>query len=111
MKATIWHNPACSTSRKTLALLEAAGAEVQAVRYLDDPPATATLRRLYDRAGLRPFDGLRHNEAGAAALDGATDDAVLAAMAANPRLIERPLVATDKGVRLCRPPELVQEIL
>ncbi len=111
MKATIWHNPACGTSRKTLALLEAAGAEVQVVRYLEEPPSAAELRRLYDRARLRPSEGLRHKEAGAAALVGASDDSVLAAMAANPRLIERPLVATDTGVRLCRPPERVHEIL
>ena len=111
MKATIWHNPACGTSRKTLALLEAASAEVQVVRYRDDPPDGATLQRLYARAGLRPLDGVRHKEAGAAALGGATDEMVLTAMAANPTLIERPLVATDKGVRLCRPPERVHKIL
>ncbi len=111
MNATILHNPACGTSRAALALLEAAGAEVEVVRYLDDPPAAAELRRLYARAGLRPSDGLRGKEAGAAALVGASDEEILAAMAANPKLIERPLVETAAGVRLCRPPELVQEIL
>ncbi|NIJ32759.1 arsenate reductase (glutaredoxin) [Sphingomonas oligoaromativorans] len=111
MKATIWHNPRCSKSRETLALLEAAGADVTVVRYLETPPTRDELARLYARAGMSPRDGLRTAEDGAKALRDATDDAILDAMAANPILIERPLVETEKGVRLGRPPERVREIL
>ena len=111
VKATIWHNPRCSTSRKTLALLEEAGAEVTVIDYLKTPPSAKTLAALYARAGIAPRDGLRKKEAGAAPLAGADDEAVLAAMVADPILIERPLVETDKGVRLCRPQERVREIL
>ncbi|MGN6122602.1 MAG: arsenate reductase (glutaredoxin) [Sphingomonas oligoaromativorans] len=111
MKATIWHNPRCSKSRETLALLEAAGADVTVVRYLETPPTRDELARLYARAGMSPRDGLRTAEDGAKAFRDATDDAILDAMAANPILIERPLVETEKGVRLGRPPERVREIL
>lgn len=111
MKATIYHNPRCSKSRETLALLEAAGADVRIVEYLKNPPSADDLARLYARAGLGPRDGLRKGEAGAKGLDQASDAQILAAMAADPILIERPLVETDKGVRLGRPPEKVREIL
>jgi len=111
MKATIWHNPRCSKSREALALLEAAGAEVTVVRYLETPPGRDEIARLYARAGLTPREGLRKAEDGAKALAGASDDQILDAMAADPILIERPLVETDKGVRLGRPPEKVREIL
>lgn len=113
MKATIWHNPKCSTSRKTLDLLKAAGAEVTIVEYLKTPPSRAELKRLYDRAGMTARQGLRTNEPLAKEMDlaGAGDDAILDAMAANPILIERPLVETEKGVRLARPIEAVREIL
>lgn len=115
MKATIYHNSRCGTSRKTLEILQAAGAEVQIVDYLVHPPAKDELRRLYDRAGLSPLEGLRAKEQLAQDLDLVDDrvsgDAILEAMIANPVLIERPLVETDKGVRLCRPQEVVREIL
>lgn len=113
MKATIWHNPKCSTSRNTLALLREAGAEVTIIEYLKTPPSRAELKRLYDRAGLTPRQGLRVKEplAKELGLAGASDEAILDAMAANPILIERPLVETDKGVRLGRPPEKVRDIL
>ncbi|HEX8480913.1 MAG TPA: arsenate reductase (glutaredoxin) [Allosphingosinicella sp.] len=111
MKATIWHNPACGTSRKTLEILRESGAEVTVVEYLETPPTRDELRRLYERAGLSPAEGLRRKEEGAAALAGAGDEAVLEAMAANPALIERPLVETEKGARLCRPQERVRDIL
>ena len=114
MKATIWHNPACGTSRKTLAQLEETpGVEVSVVEYLRDPPSAAKLEQLYRDAGIAPREGLRikGTDAEARGLTGADDDAVLAAMAADPRLIERPLVETDKGVRLCRPQDRVLEIL
>jgi arsenate reductase (glutaredoxin) len=111
MKATIWHNPRCSKSRAALAILTDAGAEVDVVEYLKDPPGADELARLYDRAGLTPAQGLRKAEAGAKALLDADDATILAAMAADPILIERPLVETEKGVRLGRPPESVREIL
>ncbi len=111
MKATIWHNPRCSKSRETLAFLQAAGAEVEVIDYLRTPPARATLARLYARAGLAPRDGLRRSEQAAKALADVDDDAILDAMARDPILIERPLVETDKGVRLGRPPSAIKDIL
>jgi arsenate reductase len=99
MKATIWHNPACGTSRKTLAILaETPGVEVTIVEYLKAPPSADKLAQLYRDAVER-------------GLPDADDAAVLAAMAAEPKLIERPLVETDKGVRLCRPQDVVAQIL
>ena len=112
MKATIYHNPRCGTSRTTLAMLEKEpGLDLTVVDYLKAPPSRDELARLYARAGIRPGEGLRTKEEAAKALGGATDDAVLDAMAADPILIERPLVETEKGVRLCRPAEKVREIL
>src|SRR5437870_8490406 len=111
MKATIYHNPHCSTSRQTLDLLREAGADVTVIDYLKTPPSKAELARLYARAGLTPAQGLRTKEEDAKALAGASDEAILEAMAENPILIERPLVETDKGVRLRRPKESVYEIL
>lgn len=114
MKATIWHNPACGTSRKTLAMLEEApGVEVTVVEYLKEPPSAAKLAQLYRDAGITPQQGLRlkGTDAEERGLPQADDAVVLAAMAAEPRLIERPLVETDKGVRLCRPQDKVREIL
>jgi len=111
MKATIYHNPRCSKSRETLALLEGAGAEVTVIEYLKTPPSRDELKRLYAKAGMTPRDGLRTAEDGAKALKTASDDQILDAMVADPILIERPLVETDKGVRLGRPPEKVREIL
>ncbi|WP_288459897.1 ArsC/Spx/MgsR family protein [uncultured Sphingomonas sp.] len=106
MKATIWHNPRCSKSRQALALLEEAGAAVTIVEYLKTPPTRDELARLYDRAGIAPRDALRKD-----APPVADDAAALDLMARDPATIERPLVETDKGVRLARPPELVREIL
>src|SRR3569623_2012940 len=113
MKATILHNPNCGTSRKTQVRLRESGAELSIVEYLKHPPSSEELRRRYDRAGITPREGLRMKEAEARTLIDADagDDAILAAMVANPVLIERPLVETDKGVRLCRPQEKVEEIL
>ena len=111
MKARIWHNPRCSKSREALALLQAAGAEIEVIEYLRTPPGAGELGRLYARAGLSPREGLRRAEEGAKALADADDATILAAMATDPILIERPLVETDKGVRLGRPPERVLEIL
>ncbi len=114
MKATIWHNPNCGTSRKTLAILqETPGAQVTVVEYLKTPPSADKLAQLYRDAGITPAQGLRlrGTDAEERGLPSANDDEVLAAMAAQPALIERPLVETDKGVRLCRPQEKVHEIL
>lgn len=105
MKATIWHNPACGTSRNTLAMLQEAGADVTVIEYLKNPPGAEKLAQLYRDAGITPQQGLRlrGTDAEARGLPQADDATVLAAMAAEPRLIERPLVETEKGVRLCRP--------
>lgn len=113
MKATIWHNPACGTSRKVLAALEERGLEVEVVEYLKHPPARDKLAQLFADAGLDPAQGLRlrGTEAEARGLTRASPDEVLDAMAADPKLIERPLVETSKGVRLCRPPERLEDIL
>ena len=114
MKATIWHNPRCSKSRETLAMLESSPEiEIEVVNYLDSPPSRAELARLYQRAGITPREGLRKGEAIAKELGlaDAGDETILDAMAAHPILIERPLVETEKGVRLGRPPEKVRDIL
>jgi arsenate reductase (glutaredoxin) len=115
MKATIYHNPRCGTSRKTLEILEKEGADVTVIEYLKDTPSKAELKRLFDRAGLSPRQALRAKEPLAQDLDlvegAVSNDAILEAMIENPILIERPLVETDKGVRLCRPQEKVREIL
>jgi arsenate reductase (glutaredoxin) len=115
MRATIWHNPNCGTSRKTLEILRQEGADVTVVEYLKTPPAKEELKRLYDRAGLTPREGLRAKEGLAEDLDllsgRVSDEALLDAMVENPILIERPLVETEKGVRLCRPQDKVREIL
>jgi arsenate reductase len=112
MQATIYHNPRCSKSRETLAILnETPGVEVEIVEYLKTPPSRDELARLYARASMTAREGLRIAEDAAKPLKGADDDTILDAMAANPVLIERPLVVTEKGVRLGRPPEKVREIL
>lgn len=113
MKATIYHNPNCGTSRNTLAILREAGADVTVIEYLKTPPSKEELRRLYRDAGISPREGLRVKEALAKELGlaEAGDEAILDAMVKHPILIERPLVQTDKGVRLARPSEKVREIL
>ncbi len=114
MKATIWHNPKCGTSRKTLAILEEApDVDVTVIEYLKNPPTAARLAQLYKDAGISPQQGLRMRGTDAAerGLPDADDATVLAAMAAEPALIERPLVETEKGARLCRPQDKVHEIL
>ena len=114
MKATIWHNPKCGTSRKTLALLQdSEGVDVTVVEYLKTPPSREKLAQLYRDAGLTPQEGLRlrGTDAQERGLPDADRETVLDAMVAEPILIERPLVETDKGVRLCRPQEKVCDIL
>jgi arsenate reductase (glutaredoxin) len=114
MKATIWHNPQCSKSRAALETLQARdGIELEVVQYLKTPPSREKLAQLYRDAGIAPREGLRTSgtDARERGLTEADDDTVLDAMAADPKLIERPLVETEKGVRLCRPPERIEEIL
>ena len=115
MKATIYHNPNCGTSRKTLEILENEGAELTVVDYLKHPPSREELERLYARAGLTPREGLRAREPLAEELGltrpDVTDEQVLDAMVAHPILINRPLVETEKGVVLARPQDKVREIL
>jgi len=115
MKATIYHNPMCGTSRKTLDILRDAGCDVWVHEYMKNPPTREELARLYKRAGISPREGLRSKEAVADELGlnrpDVTDDEVLDAMVAHPILINRPIVETPNGVRLCRPQETVREIL
>ncbi|HEY0627895.1 MAG TPA: arsenate reductase (glutaredoxin) [Sphingomicrobium sp.] len=115
MKATIYHNPMCGTSRKTLEILYNEGADVSVIEYLKAPPSREELKRLYDRAGITPRDGLRAKEPLAEELGltrpDVSDDEILDAMMEHPILIQRPLVETEKGVRLCRPQEEVRQLL
>lgn len=113
MKATIWHNPKCGTSRKTKAILEESNVELTVVEYLKDGPTRDKLEQLFKDAGMTPQEGLRlrGTDAEERGLPDADADTVLDAMAVEPILINRPLVETDKGVRLCRPQETVHEIL
>ena len=115
MKATIYHNPLCGTSRKTLEILRDEGVEVQVIEYLKTPPTREDLQRLYKRAGMTARDGLRAKEPLAAELgltgDDAGDNIILDAMVKHPILINRPLVETGKGVVLARPQDKVREIL
>ena len=115
MKATIYHNPACGTSRKTLEILRDHGADLDIIEYLKTPPTRAELKRLYAAAGISPREGLRAKEPLAETLgltrDDVTDEHILDAMVAHPVLINRPLVETPKGARLCRPQDVVLEIL
>lgn len=111
VKATLYHNPRCSKSRQALTILQDAGAEVTVIEYLKTPPSRDELARLYAKAGMTAREGLRLAEDTARLLGDVSDDVILDAMAANPILIERPLVETGKGVVLARPPEKVRTIL
>src|SRR5262245_56842841 len=115
MKATIYHNPMCGTSRKTLEILRDSGFDVWIREYLKDPPSRNEMMGMADRAGITPREGLRTKESLVDELGlkrpSVTDEDILDAMLKHPILIERPLVETDKGVRLCRPQEKVREII
>ena len=115
MHATIWHNPDCGTSRKTLAILqEAEGVTLEVVEYRKQPFTREKLEQLFRDAGLSPREALRTRGSPAEELgliDGASFDDILNAMVEHPILVERPFVETEKGVRLCRPQEKVREIL
>ncbi|HEY6648211.1 MAG TPA: arsenate reductase (glutaredoxin) [Mycobacterium sp.] len=112
-KSVIYHNPKCSTSRKTLDLLRDNGIEPEIVQYLKTPPTRVELVNMIKDAGIDVRKAVRKREAlyDELGLADASDDELLDAMAEHPILIERPLVETDKGVRLCRPQETVREIL
>lgn len=111
--AVIYHNPRCSTSRKTLDLLRDNGLEPTVVEYLKTPPSRAELAKMIRDAGIDVRTAVRKRESRYAELDlaDATDDQLLDAMAENPILIERPFVITSKGTRLARPVDAVREIL
>ncbi|WP_082699063.1 MULTISPECIES: arsenate reductase (glutaredoxin) [unclassified Mycobacterium] len=111
--ATIYHNPKCSTSRKTLDLLRENGIEPEIVQYLKTPPTRAELEKMISDAGIDVRTAVRKRESlyGELGLADASDDELLDAMAANPILIERPFVVTPKGTRLARPIDAVREIL
>ena len=115
MDIIIYHNPACGTSRNTLGLIRNAGIEPHVIAYLDSPPTRAKLAELIERMRISPRALLRrkgtpYEELG---LDNPqlTDDELIDLMIAHPILINRPIVVTDKGVRLCRPSEEVLDIL
>lgn len=114
MKATIWHNPKCGTSRKTLAILEETpGVEVAVVEYLKTPFTRDKLVQLFADAGLTPADAIRKmsTDAEERGLPDMDADAILDEMVANPAYVNRPFVETEKGVRFCRPQDKVHEIL
>lgn len=114
MKATIWHNPRCSKSRQALAILEETpGVDVTIFDYLKTPPARAEIAAVLAKAGVRPSQAVRKGEAVVKdiGLDTGDDAAVLDAMAAHPILIERPIVITQKGAVIARPPEKARDLL
>lgn len=115
MNVTIWHRATCSKSRGALELLLEAGLQPKVVDYVNTPPSKTQLQQAIAAAGITVREALRDNEAEYKTLGlndpALPDDALLDAMLANPKLINRPFVFTDKGVRLCRPPERVFEIL
>ena len=113
MSARIYHNPKCSTSRRTLDLLRDNGIEPEIVQYLKTPPTRAELAAMIKDAGIDVRTAVRKREAQYSELNlaDASDDELLDAMAAHPILIERPFVVTGKGTRLARPIDAVRDIL
>ena len=111
----IYHNPECGTSRNTLAMIRNAGIEPHVIEYLKTPPSRALLVELIDRAGITPRDLLREKGTPYAELglgdDALSDDTLVDAMMAHPVLINRPLVVSPLGVKLCRPSEAVLDLL
>ncbi len=112
---TVFHNPACGTSRNVLEMVRAAGHEPEVVEYLKAGWTADQLRALFAEAGLTPRDAMREKGSPAAELGlleaGVSDDAILAAMVEHPILVNRPLVKTPKGAALCRPSEKVLDLL
>ena len=115
MDVTIYHNPNCGTSRNTLGLIRNAGIEPTVIEYLQQPPSRATLVDMIGRAGLSVREAVREKGTPFAELGldnpATTDEQLIDAMLAHPVLINRPFVVTPLGVRLCRPSELVLDIL
>jgi arsenate reductase (glutaredoxin) len=114
-KVTIYHNPACATSRKVLGMIREAGVEPQVIEYLKRPPTRQELLDLLHRMGMTPRQLLRrrgtpYDELGLG--DAAkSDDELIDAIVAHPILLERPVVVGPRGVRLCRPPERLREVM
>src|SRR5690349_9898817 len=115
MTVTIYHNPACGTSRNTLAMIRQSGEEVEVIEYLKTPPSRERLRELVKSMGISVRALLREKGTPYAELGLAdskwSDDELIDFMLAHPILIQRPIVVTPKGVRLCRPSELVLDLL
>ena len=115
MTVTIYHNPACGTSRNTLAMIRASGVEPTVIEYLKEPPTRDRLVALIAAMGITPRQLLREKGTPYAELGlgdpALTDDAIIDAMMAHPILINRPIVETPKGTRLCRPSEAVLDLL
>ena len=113
MKATIWHNPMCGTSRKTLDILNESGADVTVIEYLGQPYTREKLEQLLRDSGMTPREALRirGTDAEERGLTEADDATIVEAMVADPKYVNRPFVETEKGVRFCRPQDKVREIL
>lgn len=115
MTVTIYHNPACGTSRNTLAMIRQSGEEPHVIEYLKTPPARDELIKLIKAMGITPRELLREKGTPYAELGlgdpSLTDDALIDAMMAHPILINRPIVETEKGAALCRPSEKVLSLL
>lgn len=107
----LYHNPKCGTSRNTLAAIRASGAEPVVIDYMAEGWTRAQLLTLFAVAGLSPREALRARAPEAEGLADANDEALIEAMLRHPVLVERPLVASPRGVRLCRPVERVQDLL
>ena len=112
---TIYHNPSCGTSRKVLGMLRHSGTEPTVIEYLKTPPSKAELKNLLKQMGMTPRQLLRRRGTPFDALGlgdpAKTDEQLIDAILAHPILMERPVVVSDNGVRLCRPPEMVMELL
>jgi len=113
MTVTLYHNPRCSKSRATLALLQENGVLPDIVEYLNEPPSAEDLKRILAMLGIKPRELMRSKEARGAGLDdpNLSDDALIAGMVANPIVIERPIVVSGGKARIGRPPESVLEIV
>ncbi len=108
---TIYHNPRCSKSRATLHLIEQRGVVPTVVHYLDTPPSAEDLKSILSKLGKGPRDVMRRKEAREAGIADLEGDALIAALAAHPRALERPIVVTENGAALGRPPESVLALL
>ena len=114
MTVTIYHNPACGTSRNTLAMIRESGETPEVIEYLKTPPSAAELKRILAQMKAKPHDILRRKGEAYEALGDAAKlsaDALIKKMIEEPVLIERPIVVTDRGAVLCRPPEKVWEVV